>query len=140
MYEYITYWFMFRLCILCGLKVIVNVLRENFQGNKFSVKILSEITIFPLNCNFFSCLRAIKKEQSVGISRLMKCVTYQSLSHVQLFVTPWTVASQEFLCPWNSPGKNTRVRCHFLLQGIFPIQGSNPGLLYCRWILYHLSH
>ena len=61
MYEYITYWFMFRLCILCGLKVIVNVLRENFQGNKFSVKILSEITIFPLNYNFFKLLKSNKK-------------------------------------------------------------------------------
>ena len=32
------------------------------------------------------------------------------------------------LCPWYSPGKNTGVGCHFLLQGIFPIQGSNPTL------------
>ena len=30
--------------------------------------------------------------------------------------------------------------CHFLLQGIFPTQGSNPGLLHCRQTLYHLSH
>ena len=30
--------------------------------------------------------------------------------------------------------------CHFLLQGIFPTQGSNPGLLHCRQILYHLSY
>ena len=42
--------------------------------------------------------------------------------------------------PWNSPGKNTGVGCHFLLQGIFPIQGSNPGLPHCRQILYWLSH
>ena len=37
------------------------------------------------------------------------------------------------------PDKNTGVGCHFLLQGIFPTQGSNSGLLYCRWILYQLS-
>ena len=43
------------------------------------------------------------------------------------------------LCPWDSPGKNTGVGCHFLLQGIFLTQGSNPGLLHCRWALYHLS-
>ena len=36
--------------------------------------------------------------------------------------------------------KNTGVGCHFLLQVIFPTQGSNPGLLHCRWILCHLSH
>ena len=44
------------------------------------------------------------------------------------------------LCPWNSLGKNTGVGSHSLLQGIFLIQGSNSGLLHCRWILYHLSH
>ena len=33
------------------------------------------------------------------------------------------------LCPWDSPGKNTGVGCHFLLQGIFPTQELNLGLL-----------
>ena len=40
----------------------------------------------------------------------------------------------------NSAGKNTGVGCHALLQGIFPTQGLNPGLLHCMWILYWLSH
>ena len=40
----------------------------------------------------------------------------------------------------NSPGKNTGMDCHALLQGIFPTQGTNPGFPHCRWILYHLSH
>ena len=40
----------------------------------------------------------------------------------------------------DSPGKNTEVSCHALLQEIFPTQELNPGLLYCRQILYHLSH
>ena len=44
------------------------------------------------------------------------------------------------LCPWDSPGKNTGVGCHSLLQGIFPTQESNLGLLHCRQIPYHLSH
>ena len=44
------------------------------------------------------------------------------------------------LCPWNSPGKNTGVGSHFLLQGIFSTQGPHLGLLHCRQILYHLSH
>ena len=44
-------------------------------------------------------------------------------------VTLWTVAHQA-LCPWDFPGRNTRVGCHFLLQGIFPTQGSNSCLLY----------
>ena len=42
-------------------------------------------------------------------------------------------------CPWNSPGQNTGVGSCSLLQGIFPTQGSNPGLLHCRWIFYHLG-
>ena len=41
---------------------------------------------------------------------------------------------------WNSPGQNTGVGSHSFLQGIFPTQGSNPGLLHCRQILYQPSH
>ena len=44
------------------------------------------------------------------------------------------------LCPWDFPGKKTRVGCHFLLQGIFPTQGLILHLMNCRQILYHLSH
>ena len=40
----------------------------------------------------------------------------------------------------DSPGKNTGLGCHALLQGIFPTQGLNPDLWPCRQILYHLSH
>ena len=40
------------------------------------------------------------------------------------------VLSARLLCPWHSPGKNTGMGCHFLLQGIFPIQGSNPRFLH----------
>ena len=42
--------------------------------------------------------------------------------------------------PWNSPGQNTGVGSLSHLQGIFPTQGENPGLLHCRPILYQLSH
>ena len=42
--------------------------------------------------------------------------------------------------PWNSPGQYTGVGSLSLRQGIFPTQGSNPGLLHCRWIHYQLSH
>ena len=42
--------------------------------------------------------------------------------------------------PWNSPGQNTGVGSNSILQGIFLTQGSNPGLLHCRWILYQMSH
>ena len=42
--------------------------------------------------------------------------------------------------PWNSPGQNTGMGSCSLLQGIFPTQGSNPGLPHCRQILYQLRH
>ena len=51
--------------------------------------------------------------------------------------TPWPA---RLFRPWDFPGKNTGVGCHFLLQGIFPTQGSNLGLLHCRQTLHHLSH
>ena len=54
-----------------------------------------------------------------------------ALSHVQHFATPWTAtptATVRLLCPWNFPGENTEVGCHF--QGIFLTQGWNLCLLH----------
>ena len=53
---------------------------------------------------------------------------------------PHGLKPTRLLSPRDFPDQNTAVGCHFLLQGIFPTQGSNPGLLHCRQILYHLSH
>ena len=64
----------------------------------------------------------------------------KSLSRVLLFATPWTVACTRLLHPWDFLGKTTGVGCHFLLQGIFLTQGSNPGLPHCRQTLYRLNH
>ena len=53
---------------------------------------------------------------------------------------PCGLQPAKLLCPWNYPGKNTGVGLHALLQGIFPTQRSNPGLmclLHHRRILYH---
>ena len=47
---------------------------------------------------------------------------------------PWTLIPWTLYSPWNSPGQNTGVTSLSLLQG------SNPGLPHCRWILYQLSH
>ena len=65
-----------------------------------------------------------------------------SYSVVSNSLQPHGVLSVRLLCPWNSPGKNTGAGCHFLLQGIFPIQGSNPlllRLLHCRQLVYHCT-
>ena len=53
---------------------------------------------------------------------------------------PMDYSLTRFLHPWDFPGKNTGVGCHFLLQEIFPTQGLNPGLLHCRQTFYRLSH
>ena len=53
---------------------------------------------------------------------------------------PHGLQPAKFLVCGDSPGKNTGVGCHTLFQQIFPTQGSNPGLLHCRQILYCLSH
>ena len=63
----------------------------------------------------------------------------ESESHIQLCETPWTVTCLA-ISPWDSPGKNTWVGCHFLSQGFFLIQGSNLCLLHCRKILYCINY
>ena len=50
-----------------------------------------------------------------------------------------TLCDHGLFSPWNSPGQNTGVGSLFLLQGIFPTQGSNPGIPHCGEILYQLS-
>ena len=59
-----------------------------------------------------------------------------NLSVVSTFCDPMDCG----LCPWDSPGKNTRVGYHSLLQGVFATQGLNLSLLHCRQILYPLNH
>ena len=69
------------------------------------------------------------------------CVSHSVVSNS---FRPHGVQPARFLCPWDSPGKNTGVGCHFLLQRIFLTQRSNLGqslgLLHCMQTLYHLSH
>ena len=63
------------------------------------------------------------------------CNAVRAISGVQFFVAPYGLYN-----PWNSPGQNTGVHSLSLLQGSFPTQGSNPGLLHRRQILYQLSY
>ena len=55
-------------------------------------------------------------------------------------VVSYSLQPQGLYSPWNSPGQNTGMGSLSLLQGIFPTQGSNPGLSHCGQILYQLSH
>ena len=63
-----------------------------------------------------------------------------SRSVVSHSLRPHGLEPTRLLGPWDFPGKSTGVGCHFLLQGIFPTQGSNPGLPRWRQMLYHLSY
>ena len=81
-----------------------------------------------------SCMHTLQGERSRGDHIHRETWKWNPLSHVWLFVRPWTYS------PWNSPGQNTGVGSLSLLQGIFPTQELNQGLLHCRQILYQLSY
>ena len=72
-----------------------------------------------------------------GITNSMDIYVYVCQSHS---VVSESLQPHELYSPWNSPGQNTGVASCSLLQGIFPTQGSNPGLPHCRRVLYQLSH
>ena len=69
-------------------------------------------------------------------------VTCAVLTHsvVSNVLQPHGLQGARLLCPWDSPGKNTGVACHFFLQGIFPAQRSNPCLLHWQVDSLPLSH
>ena len=78
-------------------------------------------------------------EKQIGKLIYTMCVCVSCLV-VSDSLLPHGLKPARLLCPWDFPGKDTGMCCHFLLQGIFPVQGSNPGLLHCRQMLYCLSH
>ena len=83
-------------------------------------------------------IRSEKGEATIDnaeIKRIMKESENESCSVMTDSLQPHGLYS-----PWASPGQNTGVGSLSLLQQIFPTQGSNPGLLFCRQILYQLSH
>ena len=67
-------------------------------------------------------------------------VVVKSLSHFQLFYEPVDCSPPGSFVHWDTPGKNTGMGCHALLQQIFPTQELNPSLLHCRQILYQLNY
>ena len=74
----------------------------------------------------------------LNLSPLLRVLS-QSLSHVRLFAVPWTVARQLPLSVEYSR-REYWSGLPFPSSGVFPTQGLNPGLLYCRQILYFLGH
>ena len=65
----------------------------------------------------------------INTFNIMNLFVVYSFQSCPTLITPWTVAAR-LLYAWYFSGKNTGVGCHFLLQGIFRTQRSNPGLLH----------
>ena len=76
----------------------------------------------------------------LGCSLILSWLLFFSCSVVSESLQPHGLKPTRLLCPWDFPGKNTGVGCHFLLQGIFLTQGSNPGLLHWQADSSPLSH
>ena len=76
-------------------------------------------------------------QEAVSLQDKMRqaCTRAQSLSHVQLLAT-FGLQPAGLFSPWDFPGKDAGVGCHFLLQGIFHIQGSNLSLLHWQVDLF----
>ena len=83
---------------------------------------------------FLPLFNLLKEFRQRASSRKSTMYVYVSHSVMSDSLRPHGLQPASLLYPWNSPGKNAGVGCHF------PLQGSNLGLLHCRWILYHLSH
>ena len=95
-----------------------------------------ETGIIILSISQMRTLRINKKNfpssHSLNVNR--NCVSHSVGSNS---LQPHELSTARLLCPWDSPGKNTGVGCHSLLQGVFQTQGSNPGPLHLE-ILYCL--
>ena len=77
---------------------------------------------------------------TLSMSPCSECGCVLSCPVVSDFFRPHGLQPTRLLCPRDSPGRNTPVGCHALLQGIFPTQESHQGLLHYRWILYQQSY
>ena len=75
--------------------------------------------------------------QTIFLSFILSFIRACWVTVMSSYLWPHGLQPARLPCPWDFPGKNTRVGCHFLLQGIFLTQGSNPCLLLGRQVLYH---
>ena len=92
---------------------------------------------------FFKSLVALKRIKQFSFLPLTTSGMHACLYSCSVIVNslrPFGLQPDRLLSPRDSPGKNTGVSCNFLIQGIFPTQGSKLRLLHCRQILNLLSH
>ena len=111
------------------------LLPKTFHNSALWSRVFSLFVLLCLGWEF-SHLFLVSSDSLLGICLLLFTCTVVS----QLFATPWTVSPPVSSVHGDSPGKNTGVGCHALLQGIFLTQRWNSHLLrllHCRRILYH---
>ena len=83
----------------------------------------------------------IPRHQCAGIIRSTAALAeFKEVKRESHSVVSDSLRPHGLYSPSNSPGQNSGVGSLSLIQGIFPTQGSNPGLPLCGWILYQLSH
>ena len=128
--------------LICFSNGIFRAILKPFEKH-YRIKQMSNCTnaVSELQLPELSC--PARGHHTAHISVSSDCVCVQdcvSCSVMSDSLRPHELQPARLLCPWNSPGKNTGVDCHSLLQRNFPTQGSNPGLLTHRQILYHLSY
>ena len=111
------------------LRVIIKLLYSKKRSRK-----ISEETLHPAELNGQTCWAPQSPTTSFRSVLGLVAQSYPTLCDPMDCVPPGSSILGD------SPGKNTGVGFHVLLQGIFLTQGSNPCLLHCRRILYHLSH
>ena len=97
----------------------------------------SQVYISSFNHSFNSKLTIVNYCLGISTWIYMLCLVAQSCLTL---CDPMDYGPPGSSVHGDSPGKNIKMGCYALLQGIFPTQGLNPGLLHCRQILYHLNH
>ena len=97
---------------------------------------LSSISFFFSYLVFHFTLEWILSSLNMLILSCKYCILCCCCLAIKLGLTLLWPHGRRLFCPWDFPGKNTRVNCHFVLQGLFPIQWSNPHLVHCMWILH----
>ena len=97
--------------------------------------VITGLYSYRYNSNFDSMLNLF--DSNLCVCCFCYCESESvSCSVVSDSLWPHGLQPARVLCPWDSPRKNTGAGSHSFLRGIFPTQGSNPGLLHCRQILY----
>ena len=147
--------------------LLCNVTEKNYKicrrrpEHAFDIHLPLGFLVYRVSSNFIQEYLSFSKQFSNWVCTLMTMLQPGSfpirlnLSHQYILVVLYGLIVKScptlcdtmdnspmdyILCPWDSPGKNTGKGCHFLLQGTFPTQELNPGLLHCRQILYQLSY